>query len=126
MTAAGTFVTQRQCLVKDCGHHGILFGGIMLQWLDEAGAMYADEAPRAPTLVTRALAAMEFIHPVSVGDNVRFFADTVRQGRTSIRIRVRAFVHRPHQAEFEPRLVTDACMTFVSVDVDGAPKAILW
>jgi len=126
VTGAGTFVTQRQCLVKDCGHHGILFGGIMLQWLDEAGAMYADEATRAPKLVTRALEAMEFIHPVSVGDNVRFFVDTDRRGRTSIRIRVRAFVHRPHEADFKPRLVTDACMTFVSVDDEGTPKAIVW
>ena len=122
----GQFVTQRQCLVKDCGHHGILFGGIMLQWLDEAGAFYAEEATRARKLVTRALEAMEFIHPVGVGETVRFYADTERQGRTSIKIRVRAYVVRPSDLAFQPRQVTDACMTFVSVDEQGKPCAIDW
>ncbi len=122
----GQFVTQRQCLVRDSGHHGILFGGIMLQWLDEAGAMYAEEATRANKLVTRALEAMEFIHPVAVGENVRFYAETERQGRTSIRIRVRAYVVRPRDATFAPRQVTNACMTFVSVDEQGSPTAIPW
>jgi acyl-CoA thioesterase YciA len=122
----GEFVTQRQCLVKDTGHHGILFGGIMLQWLDEAGAMYAEEATRAPKLLTRALEAMEFIHPVAVGENVRFYAATEHRGRTSIKIRVRAYVVRPRDASFEPRQVTDACMTFVSVDKGGHPRPIDW
>lgn len=122
----GVFVTQRQCLVRDSGHQGILFGGIMLQWLDEAGAFYADEVTRAQKLVTRALDAMEFIHPVAVGENVRFYADTERRGRTSIKIRVRAYVVRPRDRSFDPRQVTDACMTFVSVDEQGAPCPIDW
>lgn len=126
MDEGWTFVNQRQCLVRDTGHHGILFGGIMLQWLDEAGALFAEAETRADKLVTRAVDAMEFIHPVAVGENVRFFCRVERRGRTSIRIRVRAYVVRPRDAGFEPRPVTDACMTFVSVDPQGGPAPIAW
>ena len=121
-----TFVTQRMCLARDTGHHGILFGGVMLQWLDEAGALFAEAETRADKLVTRALDAMEFIHPVAVTENVKFYCKVERRGRTSIRIRVKAFVERFRDASFDPSPVTDACMTFVSVDSEGNPAAIPW
>jgi acyl-CoA thioesterase YciA len=126
MTPEGfTFVNQRQCLVMHTGHQGILFGGMMLSWLDEAGALFAEEASRAAKLVTRALDAMEFINPVYPSENVRFYAKVDRRGTTSVTVRIQAFVHDP-RARRAPKPVTEACMTFVSVNEEGGKCPIDW
>ena len=34
-------ISSHVCMTKDVGFHGNLFGGLMLSWLDEAGATLA-------------------------------------------------------------------------------------
>ena len=45
--------------VKDLGAPDRLFGGVMLAWLDEAGAAYAKIQARVAHLVTRHIEEME-------------------------------------------------------------------
>ena len=33
-------ITRRLCLIKDTGHAGVRWGGNMMAWVDEAGAIY--------------------------------------------------------------------------------------
>ena len=120
------FVTQHQVLVKDTGHVDTLYGGIMLQWLDEAGAMYAEQVTRAEKLVTRALDAMEFLHPAAILETVRFYAQVRKRGRTSTQVHLKAFAHNPRLSNDPPRLVTEVSMTFVAVDEHGTKVPIPW
>ncbi len=46
-------ITTKVCMTKDLGVHGNLFGGIMLAWLDEAGAAFACEKAQSTHMVTR-------------------------------------------------------------------------
>src|SRR2546421_2951870 len=76
---------------RDTNPHGTIFGGVILSYLDQAGAIGARrEVVRAggvsPFLVTVAVNRVNFQKPVLVGDVVRFLTRLVRIGRTSITI----------------------------------------
>src|SRR5207244_1618473 len=77
----------------DTNAHGTVFGGVILSYLDQAGAI---EARRhgCGLVVTVAMDKVEFRQPVFVGDVLSFFASTVSIGRTSIRVRVRVEADR--------------------------------
>jgi acyl-CoA thioesterase YciA len=40
------------CKAANVGYHGNLFGGTMLGWLDEAGAIFACQACDTPRMAT--------------------------------------------------------------------------
>src|SRR5579871_4219040 len=78
---------------RDTNPHGTIFGGVILSYIDQAGAIGArHEIVKAggplPLLVTVAMNRVEFKQPVLVGDVVRFMTRLVRMGRTSITVQV--------------------------------------
>src|SRR6266545_3871429 len=84
---------------RDTNPHGTIFGGVILSYLDQAGAIGARrEVGRLggplPFLVTVAINRVEFCRPVLVGDVVRFLTRLVRVGRTSITMTVSVEVER--------------------------------
>jgi acyl-CoA thioesterase YciA len=102
---------------KDTNPHGTIFGGVILSYLDQAGAIGAyREIVRAggslPFLVTVALNRVEFHKPVLVGDVVRFLTRLERLGRTSITMQVMVEAVRAR----ETVLVTQAEVVYVGVD----------
>ncbi len=102
---------------RDTNPHGTIFGGVILSYLDQAGAIGARrEVVRAggkpPFLVTVAMNKVEFCKPVLVGDVVRFLTRLVRLGRTSITVQVSVEVERGQ----EVLQVTDAEIVYVGVD----------
>src|SRR5260370_13852802 len=73
---------------RDTNPFGTIFGGVILSYIDQAGAIGAPrEAVRAggqrPALVTVALNRVEFHQPVLVGGVIRFLTPVLRVGRTS-------------------------------------------
>lgn len=104
---------------------GTIFGGIILSYIDQAGAV---EAYRWVTgrLVTVAMREVEFHHPVHVGDLVSFFTETTRVGRTSITVQVSVEAQRsPAQPHAGERVnVTAAEVIYVHVDDHGQPIPI--
>jgi acyl-CoA thioesterase YciA len=103
---------------RDTNPHGTIFGGVILSYIDQAGAIAARrEVVRAggsqPVLVTVAFNRVEFKQPVLVGDVVRFLANRVRIGRTSITMHVRVEAERAGQL---PILVTEAEVVYVGID----------
>src|SRR5690349_963871 len=78
---------------RDTNPHGTIFGGVILSYLDQAGAVGArrdvvQAGGPPPFLVTVAMNRVEFKMPVMVGDVVRFLTRLVRIGRTSITMQV--------------------------------------
>src|ERR1700746_3426829 len=78
---------------KDTNAHGTIFGGVILSFIDQAGAV---EAKRhgAGFLVTVAMREVVFHEPVHVGDLVSFYTRLVRIGRTSITVSVEVLAQR--------------------------------
>ena len=75
-------------LPRDTNPQGTIFGGIILSYIDMAGAIEAHRRTRIERFVTVAMREVIFHKPVFVGDLVSFYAETVRIGTTSITVRV--------------------------------------
>src|SRR5712671_5304432 len=84
---------------RDTNPMGSIFGGVILSYLDQAGAIGARRAAQQaggplPDLVTVAVNRVEFKKPVLVGDVLRFLTRPVRLGRTSITMHIQVEVER--------------------------------
>ena len=107
---------------KDTNALGTIFGGIILSYIDQAGAVEAFRQVQG-RIVTVALREVEFHQPVFVGDLVSFYADTVRVGRTSITVKVTVEADRKSGEQRRVK-VTEAEVVFVHVDGDNQPRRI--
>jgi len=112
---------------RDVNPHGAIFGGVILSYIDQAGAIGARRAVMQagglpPMLATVALNRVEFKRPVLVGDVVRFWTRTERLGRTSITMHVSVEAERGT----ETLPVTEAEVVYVGLDPVGRrPKPLL-
>jgi len=102
-------------LPRDTNSQGTVFGGIILSYIDMAGAIEAHRRTGMERFVTVAMREVIFHKPVFVGDLVSFYAETIRIGNTSITTRVRVEAERLGKAS-ERILVTDAEVVYVAVD----------
>jgi acyl-CoA thioesterase YciA len=108
---------------RDINPTGTIFGGVILSYLDQAGALGGRrEVVRAggplPVLVTVAINRVEFRQPVLVGDVVRFLTRLVRIGRTSITMHVSVEAERAEQV----LNVTEAEVVYVGIDPSQAER----
>jgi acyl-CoA thioesterase YciA len=106
-------------LPRDTNARGTIFGGVILSHLDLAGGIAAS-CLAARNFVTRAMRAVEFIAPVYVGDVVSFYTTVLRQGTTSITIKVSVEAERSRDPRQRVK-VTEAEVIYVSVDETGKP-----
>lgn len=99
---------------RDTNPNGTIFGGVLLSYIDQAGAIGAREhAPHR--FVTVAMDSVEFHQPVHVGDVLSFFTSVRRVGRTSLTMHVRVEAERFENPR-EVVQVTEAVITYVAID----------
>ena len=108
---------------KDTNALGTIFGGIILSYIDQAGAVEAHRHALG-NLVTVAMREVEFVAPVFVGDLVSFFCETLAVGRTSITVRVEVVAERRIRGEQGTHQVTTAEVVYVHVDENRNPQPI--
>ncbi len=106
----------------DTNPHGHIFGGWLMSQMDLAGGTHAFQRAEG-RVVTVAVEAMEFHQPVLVGDEVTCYSEVVRVGRTSLAIRVEAWVRRQCLEQAQTR-VTSAIFTYVAVGPDNAKRPV--
>jgi acyl-CoA thioesterase YciA len=107
---------------KDTNALGTIFGGIILSYIDQAGAVEAHRHAQG-RLVTVALREVVFHSPVFVGDLVSFYTELLRLGTTSIPVKVIVEAQRGPFGSGRVK-VTEAEVVYVSVDADNQPVAI--
>jgi acyl-CoA thioesterase YciA len=107
---------------KDTNALGTIFGGVILSYIDQAGAV---EAHRhcSGRIVTVAMREVVFHAPVHVGDLVSFWTSTTRVGTTSVTVHVEVEAERGHPGGPKAK-VTEAEVVFVHVGPDGKPLPI--
>ncbi|MGZ5493415.1 MAG: acyl-CoA thioesterase [Thermoanaerobaculia bacterium] len=107
---------------RDTNAHGTIFGGVILSYIDQAGAI---EARRQGSrfMVTVSMDKVVFHQPVFVGDLVSFWTETVRIGKTSITVKVVVEAIRGGDPD-EKVVVTEAVVVYVNVGKDRKPAAI--
>lgn len=104
---------------RDTNAHGTIFGGVILSYIDQAGAIEA-RRHTPHKYVTVAMDGVEFKQPVYVGDVLSLYTSLVKRGRTSMTIRVHVEAERfsdPRQRIW----VTEATLVYVAVDDHGRP-----
>ncbi len=111
-------------LPRDTNSQGTIFGGIILSYIDMAGAIEAHRRTGMERFVTVAMREVIFHKPVFVGDLVSFYAETVRIGNTSITVRVIVETERV-SASTERVRVTDAEVVYVAVDENRQKTTIV-
>lgn len=106
---------------RDANSNGDIFGGWTLSQMDLAGGGFA--AQRAGGRVaTVAIEAMEFLRPISVGDEVSCYCSLVREGETSLTVKIETWA-RERAAEIGEK-VTEGVFTFVAIRENGKPRPI--
>ena len=107
---------------RDTNAHGTIFGGVILSFIDQAGAI---EARRQGSrfMVTVSMDKIVFHEPVFVGDLVSFWTETLRIGTTSITVKVICEAIRGNDLT-KKVVVTEAQVVYVNVGDDRKPKPI--
>lgn len=108
---------------RDTNPYGTIFGGVILSYIDQAGAVGAiheirrSEWPDQP-IVSVGMKSVELHRPVCVGDIVSFWTRVVKVGRTSITVHVDVEADRQGEAAH----LTEAEVTYVAVDLSGGQR----
>ena len=110
-------------LPKDTNRMGTIFGGVILSYIDLAGAVEA-EKHAAKRFVTKAMREVQFVAPVFLGDLVCFYTRTLRLGTTSVTVAVEVESERFVDGVRQMIPVTSAEVVYVAVDDEGKPTQI--
>jgi acyl-CoA thioesterase YciA len=107
---------------RDTNAQGTIFGGVILSYIDQAGAIEA-RRQGSKIMLTVAMDKITFHQPVFVGDLVSFWTETIRIGNTSITVKVVVDVFRGNGSA-QRLLVTEAQVVYVNVGEDRKPTPI--
>ena len=121
MESARELALRVTMMPRDTNVHGTIFGGIILSYIDQAGAVHVRRYG-CHNVVTVAMEGVVFHQPVYVGDVVDLHTQTLSVGRTSIRVRV--VVEATRYADNSQVLVTEAEVTYVNLDEERRPSPV--
>jgi acyl-CoA thioesterase YciA len=107
---------------RDTNAHGTIFGGVILSYIDQAGAIEARRQGLG-LMVTVSMDKIVFHEPVFVGDLVSFWTETLRIGNTSITTKVVVQAIRAGDPSHRVT-VTEAQVVYVQIGDDRKPKVI--
>jgi acyl-CoA hydrolase len=123
MTPAETrcVMTQIVMPMHTNGVAGVMFGGIMMQWIDVCAGVAAMRHAHGAVL-TASIDRLDFLSPVRVGEIVVLQAMVNYVARTSMEVGCR--VETEDMRTQTRRYVTKAYLTFVAVDEHGRPRQL--
>lgn len=115
-------ITRHLCKASDIGVHGNLFGGLMLSWLDEAGAIMATRVCRTKRMVTVKFEEVIFHKPVRENHEVSIYGQIESIGTTSITLVLTAKTHDVYNTTEEE--VCSIKAVFVRITPEGKKRPI--
>jgi acyl-CoA hydrolase len=112
------FHTRKWVKPEDLNPNNTLFGGRLLQWIDEEAALYAMIQLENRKIVTKYISEIDFIDAPKQGDIIEIGIIVTAFGKTSITLR----------CEVRNKLTRKAILTidkivFVNLDDNGKPAA---
>lgn len=109
-------------LPNDTNQLGRALGGVVLHWMDIAGAIAAQRFSNQ-LCVTASMDHVDFITPIDLGEVVTVEAFVFDVGTTSIEVKVDVHAEDP-KTDGERRETTTSFFTFVALDDDGQPTPV--
>jgi len=117
----GVLVIRTIAMPADTNPSGDIFGGWLMSQMDLAAGNLAGRVSQGRG-ATVSVEAMQFLHPVKVGDEVTLYATLNKVGRTSMHIHVDVW-GRPRYSD-KGKKVTEAEFVFVALDDTGKPRPV--
>ena len=106
---------------RDTNPSGDIFGGWTVSQMDLAGGTFA-AGVTSGRVATVSIKAMEFLRPVSVGDEVSCYCTLEKRGETSVTVRIETWAKARGADQGEK--VTEGTFTFVAMDEHGKPRRL--
>jgi len=103
------------------GVAGLMFGGIIMQWIDVCAGVAAMRHANGAVL-TASIDRLDFLTPVHVGEIVVLSAQVNCVGSSSMEVGCR--VETEDMGTGSRRYTTKAYLTFVAIDEHGRPRKI--
>lgn len=97
---------------------GTVFGGVIMSWIDIAGAIAAQRHARK-TVVTASIDDLSFVAAVKLGWVVQLKARVNYTSKTSMEVGVRVDAENPQTGAWHH--TASAYLTFVAIDSQGSP-----
>ena len=98
---------------------GRLFGGMLMQWLDEVAGLVAKRHTRS-NVITASVDNLRFIHGAYNGEMVVIIGKVTYVGNTSMEVRVDTYVEHLEDGMRHP--INRAYFTMVALDENDRPK----
>lgn len=109
--------TRKLIKPEDLNPRGTLFGGRVLEWIDEEAAIFAICQLESSSVVTKAMSEIDFVSTGKLGDVIEFGMEVVSLGTTSITIACDVRNKQTKQS-----LIKIDKIVFVLLDENGRPK----
>jgi acyl-CoA hydrolase len=114
-------IQTRQVFPPDTNHHGTLFGGKLMAYIDETASIAATRLARGP-VVTASTDSVDFIKAIRIGDAVTMEAMVSWTGRSSMEIFIK--ITSENLLTNEKSIAALSFLTFVALDENGKPTEI--
>ena len=109
--------TRKWIKPEDLNANHTLFGGKLLQWIDEEAALYSIIQLENPKTVTKYISEINFVNSARQGDIIEIGIEVANFGRTSITLSCEVRNKMTHQT-----IITIDKIVFVSLDENGNPQ----
>lgn len=110
------FHTRKWVKPEDLNPNNSLFGGRLLQWIDEEAALYTIVQLENHKVVTKFMSEINFIHAPKQGDIIEIGLEPVKFGKTSITLRCEV-----RNLETRAEIISIATIVMVNLGPDGKP-----
>lgn len=110
-------ITRHLVKAFDIGVNENLYGGRMLDWIDEAGAMFARLSFPKNQFVTLKIAETLFHKPIHINEIIEFYVSNVKIGETSLTFTI--------EVKRNEELILHTTIVFVAVDINGHSTKII-
>ncbi len=108
--------TRKWVKPEDLNPNHSLFGGRLLQWIDEEAALYAIIQLENTKVVTKFISEINFVSSAKQGDIIEIGIEAVHFGSSSITLRCDVRNKMTHQT-----IITVDKIVMVNLDADGNP-----
>ncbi|MCZ8520400.1 acyl-CoA thioesterase [Paenibacillus mucilaginosus] len=121
--AASASLTIKDSIVlpPDTNHHGTIFGGKLMAYIDDVATIAATRHARRP-VVTASTDSVDFLHPVKKGDAVSLSAFVTWSHKTSMEVFVRVVTE--DLLTGKRKTCATSFLTFVALGEDNKPAEV--
>jgi len=111
------FHTRKWVKPQDLNPNASLFGGRLLEWIDEECALYSIIQLENPKVVTKYMSEINFSSSATQGDIIEIGIDVVKFGTSSLTLKCEVRNKMTRET-----IITIENIVMVSLDTDGKPK----